>query len=265
MKRQVLFSLLTIGLLGGCSEPSDAGEYKLLDRPLLMKSTTPYASYPKAKDSSLCKAYEENLNSFPTMIHPMTCIRPVNTEIQGFEEIAWKKMDGEKAIKLLVPEIVRTRKSSLSVDKRLSNFYEVFRKRLNEGVISFSIASFDLGNNKKKKTIIRKSSHNVKQYRACVEGEYKNRRDFYVYYIFTNKNGKFVLDKKYKNSLEPKSGSAFNIFRYNNKIYLDAWKKDYVDPWQHKSERSWYLKLYETNEVLSGIAKTPVCEYVFTK
>lgn len=263
MKNNFLFILIAVGLLGGCSKPSNAGEYKLLNRPLLMKSTTPYAPYPKATDPSICKAYEKNLNSFPNEKHPMSCSRKINSDIEGFEEIEWKKMESGEAIDLLVPLKIRMSRNPVDSKERRSRLTQVLSDSVKDGILKFSIASFDINNDKKDETVIRQSYHNTKSYTACENGIYTNRSGFFGYYIFNVDSRKLIFNEKNSDNFHRESGSAFNIFRYNNITYLDTWRKDYIDPWQHKKKRSWYLKVYEVEEVLSGIAKTPICEYVY--
>ncbi len=265
MKKYILLMLLTIGFLGGCSKSSDAGEYKLLSRPLLMKSTTPYAPYPKATDPSVCKAYEKNLNSFPDEIHPMSCNRRINTNIKGLEEIIWKEMDSNEAIKLLVPIKIKTSRNPVDSKERRTRLIKVLNDDVNAGIIKFNIASFDIDNDHNTETIVRESTHSTKTYTACVDGKYKENPGYYTYYIFTVSSGELVFDEKNSDHFYGGSGSAFNIFKYNNRIYLDTWKRDYIDPWQHKNKKAWFLKIYETKAAYAGIAKRLVCEYVFKK
>ena len=265
MKRQVLFSLLTIGLLGGCTEPSNAGEYKLLNRPLLMKSTTPYAPYPKATDPSICKAYEKNLNSFPNEIHPMSCNRKINADIKGFEEVKWKKMDSDKAINLLVPIKIKTSRVPIDNEERRSKLIKVLNEDVNLGIIKFSIANFDIDNDDRADTIVLQSYHTTKEFTACVDGKLKGIPRYKKYYIFSMDSDELVFNEKKTKNFNYKSGSAFNIFRFNNRTYLDTWKKDYIDPWQHKNEKKWFLKVYETRPAYAGIAKRLVCEFTYSK
>ena len=48
MKNELIFMLVIIGLLGGCSNESNAGSYQIV----------------KGKGVEVCEAYTKNLNSF---------------------------------------------------------------------------------------------------------------------------------------------------------------------------------------------------------
>lgn len=263
MKKIIVTTIIIANLFSVSIKISEAGEYKLVKRPMLMKSTTPYAPYSKATDPSVCEAYKENLNSLSQAIHPMSCNRQINTKIKGFEEINWSKIKSNEAIQLLVPIKIKTSRNPTDNVERRQRLIKVLSDDVKEGITKFYIAYFDINNDQNPDTIIRESQYNTKTYRSCNNGEYIENPSFHVYYIFAKKEGKLIFDEKKSDYFHRKSGSAFNIFRYNKRTYLDTWKKDYIDPWQHSNAKSWYLKVYETDQALTRIAKKLVCEYVY--
>ncbi len=264
MKKQIYLIVIVIGLLGGCSKPSKAGEYKLLHRPLLMKSTTPYAPYPKATDPSVCKAYEKNLNSFPDEIHPMSCNRRINETINGLIGIEWKLLEGSESVDLLVSAIIDKMAEREIVDesKQRTNLHNSISQRIKDRKKQISIEHFDIDNDGNGNVVIRVSNINVPPPLGCVDGKYTDSSYYYQYYIF---DGKDKINKRSTRSLKYKQGSSFNVFRFNNRIYLDTWKRDYIDPWQEKNEKKWFLKVYETRPAYAGIAKRLVCEFTYSK
>ena len=70
------WTMIFAAILLSITATADSGEYKLIEGEL-----------------EVCKAYENNLNSFKDLPHAMVCERKINPKMKDFTKPAWKKVD----------------------------------------------------------------------------------------------------------------------------------------------------------------------------
>ncbi len=137
MTRITSISLMMILLLTACAT---AGEYKLV----------------KGSQYQLCREYENNLNSFTELEHPMVCERRINPEMTDFREVKWQEIDAKENIHLFDQML-----KSDEADKRMSaERYQSLLKtkyldRAKTGTVKLYTARFDIDNDGKKELVLR--------------------------------------------------------------------------------------------------------------
>lgn len=99
-------------------------------------------------DVPLCKAFVQNLNSFPERKEPMVCERPLHSKFKDFSRPEWKRLDPRKHIKLF-EQIARQEPYYRSQSKEiLDDYVKRFMEEINEKIaaseLTLNLARLDL-------------------------------------------------------------------------------------------------------------------------
>ena len=137
------FFLATAGLaLALYSTASVGGKYELMS--YIPTGVRDQMFSILRRDIEICKAYEENLNSFPETPHIMACERRINPRLKDFSKPKWTPLDVRKHA-----ELVKVMDKMVFYRWRPNTFdEELWRKRFEERVatnsIKLSVAQLDV-------------------------------------------------------------------------------------------------------------------------
>lgn len=139
---------LLFGLLG--VSPAHAGKYELAK--FWYTGIRSNTAGVQASDLPLCKAFVENLNSFPERKEPMVCERPLHPKFNDFGRPEWKALDPMKHLDLLVQgaalapytktENAKKTKEELAAWEKSAR--EGIKANIGQGEIKLSLARLDL-------------------------------------------------------------------------------------------------------------------------
>lgn len=199
--KTILFS--TVFFLVSCGE-SDAAEFKL-DRRIHGGAG---GGYVFNDNTSVCEAYEKNLNKFASEPHGMACGRKLDPTL-GFIRVKWKKLDIMKHGDL-IRDIIRANKwmdkkqlHEISMSEYLNDLIKKVKPEL-------EVTQVDLDGDGKTDNVIR--------YRlgACIPCNPENK----IKGGAASRKSIAVVDKKFT-KVESTAWGENDIFIYKDRVYSD--------------------------------------------
>ncbi len=175
-------------------------------------------------DVPLCKAFVQNLNSFPEHKEPMVCERPLHPKFKDFRRPEWKTLDPMKHLDLLVQGAALAPYTKYENEKKSKEELATWEKDAREGIkanieqgeIKLSLARLDLVGSESRPD---GKPENVLRVEVghCDPKKIENptyRRGF-VYYIANDELTNITTNFAW-------SASGIDVFLYHGKAYFDA-------------------------------------------
>ena len=141
---------LAVSLLLLLAAPAQAGQYELAK--FWYTGIRSNTAGVQESDVALCKAFVQNLNSFPERKEPMVCERPLNPKFKDFSRPEWKEFDPMKYLDLLVQgaamaphtKYENQKKSKAELADWEKDARERIKANIEQGEIKLSLARLDL-------------------------------------------------------------------------------------------------------------------------
>lgn len=224
-----------------------------------------------ASDLPLCKAFVENLNSFPERKEPMVCERPLHPKSRDFSRPEWKALDPMQYVDLLMQDAAlspysRYEKQKLSKDELLAWEKKAranIKKNIEQGELTLSVASLDLDGpasrpDGKSENVLRVEVGRCNPKKIV---EYPSYKRGFHYYIVNDSLTEVAMEFAW-------SATGIAPFLYHGKVYFDGFTvSNMPDPDLSDAQRAakagvgeYEIYIYEPIE--RGVARVCRIRYV---
>jgi len=233
-----------------------AGDYELLEDYPTGVHDTKFQVFPE--NLQVCKAYENNLNSFPEMHSVMVCERPINPKLKDFKKPDWQTLDvleNKDFIKKIEKQLSYYRANPNNFNEK--QWDETFNARVEEKGIKLRYAKLEIDSDKYK--------HVKSEYLPLyiLEYEFRGKCDPSDDRWLKNSGGieYFITNKEMKEIMPLIGiGSLRGVFIYKGEIYFDSHSYEWSSKLKKSQSEIWLYKMYLRLSA-SEFARIPICRF----